>query len=153
MSLVYELAIQQMQQQGSKVQIFTAAEDSKRGIPLRTIVITSGTPTYSSALHMSRLCGGLMGNPSHHIKKSVELIRTINTLYARTREILFSFSVTPLACNVQTGEALLLKTRHIDQLPWNYSVTSNFFPFQSQRAVLLLNRDYGYQFANLATYY
>jgi hypothetical protein len=92
---------------GSKPPLFYGLPKiHKVGIPLRPIVASIGSPSYSLSKYIASLISPLAGNTVSFIKDSAHFVSIIGDLKLEEEEVMISFDVKSLFTNVPIAEAV-----------------------------------------------
>ena len=85
--------------------LFGQPKIHKPDIPLRPIVSTRGSPTYSLAQHLALILKPLVGNSEHHVVNSTDFIDQIQDLAIQNTDTLISFDVESLFTSVPVKDS------------------------------------------------
>ena len=85
--------------------LFGQPKIHKPDIPLRPIVSTRGSPTYSLAQHLALILKPLVGNSEHHVVNSTDFIEQIRDIAIQSTDTLISFDVESLFTNVPVKDS------------------------------------------------
>ena len=84
----------------------------KAGAPLRPIISSIGTATYSTAKELARILKPLVGTSNHHIQNTRDFIDQIQDVRLKDGESIMSYDVTSLFTSVPIKTALdIIKQR------------------------------------------
>ena len=72
----------------------------KPGIPLRSIVSSTGTATYNTAKELARILKPLVGSSIHHVQNTRDFVEQIKEIRLKQRECIISYDVAALFTSV-----------------------------------------------------
>jgi hypothetical protein len=90
------------------------AKIHKAGVSMKSVISTTGAPTYRLAKHLGSLKGHL-SNSQHHMRNSEDFIHTLSTLQVQPNDILVSFDVISLFTWLLVGDSLNLQSLKFDK--------------------------------------
>ncbi|PSN48481.1 hypothetical protein C0J52_11724 [Blattella germanica] len=102
----------------------------KESVPLRPIVNSIGSPTYSLAKYLTGLLQRLVGTCIHHVRNSMDFIETLKGITISSSDVLVSFHVESLFTRVPLKETLDLLRPHFDDNVislFHHVLTSTYF--------------------------
>lgn len=86
--------------------IYGLPKTHKQGRPLRPVVSTIGSATYSMAQFLSNILGNIVGKTEYHVKNSFEFAEEITGMQIPEEHVLFSLDVKSLYTNVPVEYAV-----------------------------------------------
>ena len=115
--------------------IYGVPKIHKKGIPLRPIVNTIGSPTYLLAQYLAKKLRPLVGNTSSYIKDSTSFVQWARNLEMKDEDLMVSFDIVSLYTMIPIDEAIdVMKTitdrETIDLL--KLCLKSSFFSFKGK---------------------
>ena len=102
----------------------------KTGVPLRPIVSAIGAPTYNLAKYLSGVLAPFVGRCEHHVKNSMEFVKTLQDIHVQSTDIMVSLDVVSLFTRVPLIDTLALLGRILDPRTvelFRYVLTSSYF--------------------------
>ena len=107
----------------------------KESIPLRPIVSAISSPTYNLAKHLSGILAPHVGVSDHHVKNSLEFVKTIKGIRVDTTDILVSLDVVSLFTCVPLADTMRLLAERFDSDTvklFHHVLTSTYFSFDGE---------------------
>jgi hypothetical protein len=126
---------QQLCPQGSRPpRLYGLPKIYKPDVPLRSIVSIIGSPTYRLDKHLAGLLSTHTGNSPHHVRNSVESVRTLSSFQVGPHDIMVSFNVVSLFTRVPIKDTMDLLEQHFENVLrlFCHVLTTSYFSFNGQ---------------------
>ena len=84
-------------------------------MPLRPIISSIGSVTYSTAKELARIIKPLVGGSSHHVKNNMHFIQRIEGIQQKPEEFMMSFDVEALFTSVPIEPAIAIIKKLLEE--------------------------------------